>query len=363
MPTCHGFFRALLLYDVAEEFDLAELRKLIGAPPPARAPGFKLPAPRYVRFEQPPIAETCEPIRLATGEAANASLRYFDYGVISLAIELPFATDWPGLIALSNRWIEAGEVERRGATRVRDRIQSLAGALRKPYTEWIDEVYYAIDLREVFGPDGTRLTGQNLLAQHGREISQVIRGETQVLSEIEQKEVLASSVSYYPSDVLVVGWLAALVYDTPEGAAPLLELLEYANFQLLEYRRYDEILTALLKNTYHALERRGGFFSRWRLARDAEQLNRLRLDVTELTERADNAIKFLSDMFYARAYRLAAAKVGAGDYRSLVDQKLRIAAELYEFMVSEFREARGFFLEVLVIVILIIELVPIFRGR
>ena len=92
-------------------------------------------------------------------------------------------------------------------------------------------------------------------------------------------------------------------------------------------------------------------------------LNRLRLDVTELTERADNAIKFLSDMFYARAYRLAAAKVGAGDYRSLVDQKLRTAGELYEFMVNEFREARSFILELLVIVILIIELIPIFRGK
>jgi len=85
--------------------------------------------------------------------------------------------------------------------------------------------------------------------------------------------------------------------------------------------------------------------------------------VTELTERADNAIKFLSDMFYARAYRVAAARVGAGDYRSLVDQKLHISGELYEFMVNEFREARGFLLEVLVIVILIIELIPIFRGR
>ncbi len=92
-------------------------------------------------------------------------------------------------------------------------------------------------------------------------------------------------------------------------------------------------------------------------------MNRLRLDITELTERADNSIKFLSDMFYARAYRLAASKVGAGDYRTLVDQKLRIAGELYEFMVNEFREGRAFFLELTVIVILIIELIPIFRGK
>src|SRR5213078_2888274 len=112
-----------------------------------------------------------------------------------------------------------------------------------------------------------------------------------------------------------------------------------------------------------ALERRGGLFSRWRLAREAEQLNRLRLVVIELSERADNAIKFLSDMFYARAYRLAATKVGASDYRGLVDQKLHTGGELYEFMVNEFREARSFFLEVVVIIILIIELVPIFRGK
>jgi hypothetical protein len=204
-------------------------------------------------------------------------------------------------------------------------------------------------------------TARQLIAEYGSEISRVIRGETQILSDSEQKEVLASSISYYPSDVLVVGWLAAVIYDTPEGAAPLIQLLEYANTQLLEYRRYDEILTGVLKDAYAALERRGRLLSRWRLARDARRLNRLRLDVTELTERTDNAIKFLSDMYYARAYRLAAGKVGAGDYRSLVDQKLRTAGELYEFMVNEFREARGFVLELLVIVILIIELVPIFR--
>jgi hypothetical protein len=363
VSLCHGSFRALLIFDIAEEFDVAKLRELLGAEPPARSPGFKLPAPGYVRFERAPLLETCEPVHLATGESANARLRYFDYGVVSLEIEMPFETDWPGLIALSNRWIEAGEVERRASARVRERLAQLAPALIKPYADWVDEAYYIVELRDVREPGGARMNAADLLAQYGGEITMVIRGEKEPLSETEQKEILASSISYYPSDLLVVGWLAALVYDNAEGAAPIIQLLEYANTQLLEYRRYDEILTALLKVTYTGLERRGGVFSRWRLARDAEHLNRLRLDVTELTERADNAIKFLSDMFYARAYRLAASKVGAGDYRSLVDQKLHIAGELYEFMVNEFREARAFFLEVLVIIILIIELVPIFRGK
>jgi len=363
VPVCRGSFRALLLYDIAEEIDLDEVRRLLGAAPPGRSPGFKSPAPGYVRFERPPVVESCEPIRLATGEVASVSLRYFDYGAVSLEAELQFESDWPGLIALANRWIEAGEVEQRAQKHMQDCVGRLRKALRKPYPEWLDEVYYVVHLREMADGSAAPPAGARLIADYGREISQVIRGETMPLAEVEQREVLASSISYYPNDLMVVGWLAALVYDTPDGAAPMIQLLEYANTQLLEFRRYDEILTAVLKDAYAALDRKTGLFSRWRLARDAERLNRLRLEVTELAERADNAIKFLSDMFYARAYRLAAAKVGANDYRSLVDQKLRTAGDLYEFMVNEFREARGFVLEVLVIVILIIELVPIFRGK
>ena len=352
----------MLLYDIAEEFDLGKLRTLLDVGTASRSPGFKAPAPEYVRFERPPVVESGDPIRLSTGESATASLRYFDYGVVSLQFDLQFDTDWPGLIALSNQWIEAGEVEQSGTNAVRARLARLGSAIHKPYAEWVDEAYYVIHLREVGDlKTGSAMPAGGLIAEYGCEISQVIRGERQVLSESEQREVLSSGISYYPSDVLLVGWLAALIYDTPEGAAPIIQLLEYANTQLVEYRRYDEILTDVLKDAYAALERRGGPFSRWRLAGDARHLNRLRLEITELTERTDNAIKFLSDMYYARAYRLAANKVGAGDYRSLVDQKLRTAGELYEFMVNEFRESRAFILELMVIVILIIELVPIFQ--
>jgi len=170
-------------------------------------------------------------------------------------------------------------------------------------------------------------------------------------------------MSYYPSDLLVVGWMAAFVYDTDEGAAAYIQLLEYANTQLLEYRRYDEVLTRVLKHAYDTLERRGGILSRWKLASEANRLNTLRLDITELSERTDNAIKFLSDMFYARAYGVASRKIGVNDYRQIVDEKLRTAGELYEFMVNDFRDARTFVLELMVVIILIIEIVFLFRGK
>ena len=93
MSLCRGTFHALLLYDVAEEFDLSQIRTLLDVGTPARSPGFKAPAPEYVRFERPPVVESGDPIRLSTGESATASLRYFDYGVVSLQFDLQFDTD------------------------------------------------------------------------------------------------------------------------------------------------------------------------------------------------------------------------------------------------------------------------------
>ncbi len=353
----------MLLYDVAEEIDLTTLRSLLGATAPLRSPDFRQPAPVYVRFEQSPVVEPSDSFHLATGESVDARLRYFDYGVVSLEIELHFQCEWDELIALSHRWIEAGEVEQRGLDIVRRHINRVQTSLVKPYAEWLDEAYYIVHLHEVRNPSGHLLTGPELLALHGSELAQILRGETQALSESERRDILSSGLSYFPSDLLLVGWLAAIVYDTPHAAAPILDLLEYANTQLLEYRRYDEILSGVLKHAYAELDRRGGLPSSWRLAREARRMNRLRLEVTELTERTDTAIKVLSDMFYARAYKLAAAKVGATDYRNLVAQKLRTAGELYHFMVSEFREARAFFLELTIVIILLIELLPILKVK
>src|SRR5205807_194127 len=97
------------------------------------------------------------------------------------------------LIALSNRWIEAGEVEQRGLKTIRQHLDRVRPAMRKPYPEWIDEAYYVVHLREVSDGSGTPLTAAQLIAEYGREIGQVIRGETQPLSVGEQKEILASS--------------------------------------------------------------------------------------------------------------------------------------------------------------------------
>jgi hypothetical protein len=364
-PTEHlsGTFWLLFLYDVCEEIRLEELRGILGAQPAGREPSFRQPAPEYVRFEKPPVIESLEPLLLESGERLQAQMHYYEYGVVLIELRLPFAFGWRELLHLSSRSIAAPEIEKRAADCVRRSLARAHPALVKPYADWLTEDYYIIQLHPMLDGNGGPITARELIAERGDEIAQVVRGEELRLADDERTEILQSRLSYYPDDLVVIGWTAALVYDTPEDALPVMQLLEYANSQLIEFRYYDDMLTRLLADVYRSLDRGTGVLARWRLARDAGRLNTIRLDVRELTERMDNSIKFLSDMYSARVYRLAAGKVGVTDYRRLVDEKLHTAGDLYQFMMDQFQQGRAFVLELMVVVILIIELVFLFEGK
>ncbi len=351
-----GSLSVLFLYEVAEEIRLDQLRRLVGAPPPGREPALRH-APEYVQFERPPVME---PIKAAFGEGRVA---YYDYGVVSLLVEIPFEGGWDEGIQLAARWMNAPDLEQRANDALRPLLERAAPALSKPYQERLTEDYFIFHLRQIRDCDNRVVSATELLEKHGEAIAQMVRGERAVFSAAERAEILSAQMSYYESDLLVTGWSASLIYDTPEGAAPTIQLLEYANTQLLEFRHYDALLTNLLMNAYRSIERGTSFRARWRLAHEAERLNTIRLDVRELTERVDNSIKFLSDMFAARLYRMAAARIGVPDYRGLVEQKLESAGDLYGFMMDQYHQGRAFLLELVVVIILVIELVFLFRGR
>jgi len=354
----HGAVLVLIQFDVSEEIRLDELRKIFGA---RRAEAsFKHAAPNYVQYQRPPVVEPIEPLVLDSGERLDAQIRYYDYGVLSVVFELPFSGDWDTLVRLSSRWVWDTDFTSLASKIVKSKLERARPALIKSYDNWLHEDYFMFHVREM----ASKPTAGELLTQHGGQIAQIVRGETAPLSEGERQEVLQGRISYYPNDLAVIGWNGAFLYDTAAGAETAIQLLEYANSQLLEFRHYDELLTRELESVYDFLETgRTGLWSRWRTARAASKLHTVLLDVAELTEHADNAIKFLSDMFSARLYKLAASKVGVPDYKDLVQKKLRTAEELYNFMVDQFNQSRAFVLELMVVIILIIELVMLFHGK
>src|SRR5258708_4206624 len=359
-----GSVLLLLQFDVCEEIKLDELRKIFGAR--TAAARCKHQAPGYVRYQRPPVEESLDTLVLDSGEQLEGQIHYYDYGVVSLVFELPFAGTWDTLIQLSCRWTSDTNFEGVATRIVKQKLERAAHALVKPYHlspdtgEWLQEDSFIFHVREIAGAP----SAAELLAAHGDRISQVVRGENAMLSDGEKQEILQSRISYYPHDLAVIGWNAAFIYDTDTGAETAIQLLQYANSQLLEFRHYDDLLTKELEGVYDFLDAGGGgLWSRWRTARAASKLHTVLLDVNELTERADNAIKFLSDMFSARLYKLCAAKVGVPDYKDLVQEKLKTAEDLSRFMVDQFNQSRAFVLKLMALVILIIELVYFFRGK
>ena len=352
--SLRGSAVGLFLFDVCEEIKLEELGAILGA----RRLGDRLKhaAAEQLFFERPPVVEEAQ----FPGEAqARVRVKYYDYGVVSVLFDFPFAGEWTDLISLSCRWISGTDLPSRAEEIAKEKVARTRPALVKPYDTWLNEDYFIFFLREI----GGNPSGAHLLTSCGQQISQVVRGENAILSDDERREVLQSAMSYYPNDLAVLGWNAAFVYDSAAGSETTLQLLEYANSQLLEFRHYDELMTRELARVYDTVGQKSSIINRWRLPREASRLQTVLLDVTELTERADNAIKFLSDMFSARLYRLAASKVGVPDYKSLTQEKLRTAEDLYRFLIDEFHQSRTFWLETLVVLILLIELVYVFHGK
>jgi hypothetical protein len=357
MATLQGSIVVLNLYDIAEEIKLADLPPLIGGT--RLSPTFKPPAPAYVRFERPPVIEPLPPLSLSTGERFEATLQYYDYGVVSVLLRFGFSGTWDELQQLAGRWVSGTIFDELCRNTVRERLTKVGAALVKPYSNWLIEDYSVIHLHTIPGTTN----GAELLQEHGKEISQIVRGEMTPLADQERMEVLQGYMSYYPNDLIVAGWNAAFIFDTPAGAEPTIRLLEYANSQLLQFRHYDEMLTRELERVYDIVETRKGVLYGWRMRSAAARLRTMLLDVTELTERTTNALKFVGDMFFARVYKLCVTKIGVTDYQVLVQEKLRTADELYGFMIEEFHQARGFLLEFIVVLILMIELFFLFHGK
>jgi hypothetical protein len=355
--SLQGSVLVLIQFDVCEEIKLDSLRDIFGAR--RQDASFKHPAPGYVRFQRPPVVEPVEPLILESGERLDVQIKYYDYGVLSVVFELPFSGDWDTLVRLASRWVWDTDFTSFAQKIVKQKIERARPALVKLYDSWLHEDYFVFHVRDISGNP----TAAELLSTQGGRIAQIVRGENVPLSDGEQQEIMQSRISYYPNDLAVISWNGAFLYDSTAGAETVIQLLEYANSQLLEFRHYDELLTRELASVYDFMDHGSGIWARWRTAKRASRLHTVLLDVDELTERADNAIKFLSDMFSARLYKVAASKIGVTDYKDLVNQKVHTAEELYRFMIDQFHQSRAFVLELMVVIILIIDLVWLFKGK
>jgi hypothetical protein len=355
-----GQIVAFYLFDVAETINLSAISALVGGLTTAARLVPKPATPAYVQYDKPPVSFDGGVIGMPELDGFQVRLRAYDYGVVSIALSRAFSGDWHELVAMGQTLMENAELEQRAEGVVRELVSRLRPALVGVRASYLSEdylVYVVHDLEP--GQDASQL-----IATHGEAIAAMLRGERQRLSAQERTKILRHRISYLADDLVIPTWNAAFVYDTPGGAQAALEILEFANSQLLEFRYYDELLDRELASIY-ALLQHPKWYDEWvgsRYRRAARQVHALFIDVNELTDRTENTLKFIGDIYASRLFALGADRLGLGTWKANVQEKLKTLDDVYRFAVELSTISRGQFMELAIVLILVLELVLFFVG-
>lgn len=355
-----GAVHAFYLFDVAHAIDLGAVRRLLGPGAGTATLQDKLPGVPNVRYFTPPVVTDGEGLGLAVIDGFRIRVKVFDYGVISLMLSRPFAGAWADLVRLGQELIENETLEVRAAEACRSVMTRVRGALVGERPSQLSEDYLAFVVHQLARP----VTADQLIEEHGTDIAQLLRGERQALSRQEREEVLRHRLSYLADDLVVPAYNAAFVLDAEAPSLGILEILEVVNSQLLEFRYHDEVLENELSATYSELQK-----PRWvdrylgrRPTRATQRVHALFVDVNELTDRMENAVKLVGDVYSARLFSLAGARLGLDAWKQNVQEKLKTLDEIYQFAVQQTGMSQGNLLELVIVLILIIELGLLLAG-
>ena len=360
MEWLHGQIAAIYLFDVAEAIDLRSAASAIGSS--VRAKFTPKPAtPAYVRYQQPPLLFDGAGVDVASIDGFRVSVKVFDYGIISLRLTREFHGTWPELADESDRLVENEALERQAERACRMVAGRLTHAITDSRPTPLTEDYLVFAIYEVNQPH----TADELVDHHGDVIASVLRGERAALSRQERDEILRHRISYLANDLVIPTWNAAFVYDTPAGADAALEIIEFANSQLLQFRYYDELLDNALASIYANVQKEAHWYDAFlgrHYARAARQVHALFIDVNELTDRTENALKIVGDVYAARLFSLVGARLDLDRWKTNVSEKLKTLDDIYRFSVEHLGMVRGEVLEMTIVGILVFELVLFFMG-
>jgi hypothetical protein len=357
-----GTVRVYRLFDVADAVDLAAAERVAGAPASrVRLEGAQ--SGSALELPRPPLhlALGARDVPLASGpHAAQASAHVYDYGVVSILYELPIPAGTPlaALVPLAEElFVEPTPALDQAARREADEVaRTLAAALERPHTWEGLESYQIFFVRRFEGSDVRAL---DLLAR--APVPELLLGETSPvpLSPAERQEVLNHHFSYLEDDLAVLHWNSALVVE-PSGVEDIPDLLEFATAHLLELRYYDALLDRELHRIYDEIEAGGSpvaniFTRRYRkLQRDTAALL---LELSEMIERLENAVKIVGDFYLARLYLAAVRRFRLPAWQETVLRKQKLVADVNDLIGDAADTSRAELLEMAIIALIVFEIV------
>lgn len=353
---------AMRLVDIADTIDLTAAESLWAQHARTAAARSRLATapPKAMTFGVPPVELTLGAIQVdVAGQTlqATALARLYEFGVAAFSIRVP-ADDlpWSDFSARVNA-VDASLGIASGTDLWNRLVVQITGIMRpallRPNLASLHEDYL---LGLVHSLDGVTSTA----ALHDElDLVPMLAGESRPLSEQARQELLRQRFSYYTDDLAVLTWDRAFIYE-PRDDSDVVDVLEVANAQLLELRYYDELLDAELPRMYDLVEAThhvANPFAARRYADLARHLYTLVAEVTEITEKVDNALQVTEDVYLARVYAAALELFRVPHVSKAVDRKLSIIRDSYSALYEEASSKRGELLELAIIALIVVEIV------
>jgi len=358
-----GGIVAYRLFDVAYAIDLPKAERLWAERSRAWSTRARLTTapPDAMAFGVPPVEVALAPVTLEFGAvplAANVTARLYEFGVVTFALRFP-ASDlaWPQYVERTDQVDRLLQDDAEGPALWQGLLAQIrdifADALVRPAQHTIEEDYL-IGVVNSFGEEMTAEAVQRRI-----DLVPFLSGEHRLLSDAARQDVLRQRFSYYADDLVVLAWDRAFIYE-PRRDSDVADVLEVANAQLVEMRYYDELLDAELPRMYDLIEstqRSTRILASRRFADLARKLSGLVAEVTELTEKVDNAVKVTEDVYLARVYAAALDLFRVPTFGAAVDRKLSIIRDNYASLYQEASAARAALMEVVIVVLILLEVV------
>jgi len=191
-------------------------------------------------------------------------------------------------------------------------------------------------------------------------LAQLVRLEADPLSPDEAAEATRLRLSYSPNDCFIPDWAAAVLID--RDCDETLQVIEFANLQLLEFREIDQRLDERMIAAYGLIRpvvRRWLPFWRTHM-RPLRALGELRIDAHGVFERTSNALKLVGDQYLARAYRLISTRFHLDQWEQSIRHSLEVLQSVHSVLSDQATKYRAEILEVIIVVLILFEIVMAF---
>jgi len=166
------------------------------------------------------------------------------------------------------------------------------------------------------------------------KIANLLKSEKIDLDEKEIEYTLASKFKYGKSDLVIVDWDGAFVFDPSGEFDETIELLQIANYQMMRYRALAHKLDERMGRVNKLLEpaKIKSQFSLWpakEISAEFKEIIRVRSESISQFETLEGEITLIGDWYSARLYSMLSKKFKLESWRHVVKEKLESLEDIY----------------------------------